>query len=114
MFENCEHNIHRSSNLISYEKATQKMKQNPLEFKSQSSLYLASFIQIFLEFSDIEFNQPSRAKIGNLIEREQWNRLASFNMNRTFRLRKTICSLFVPCHKSIELNNLVLKIFSRH
>lgn len=44
------------------------MKQNPLEFKSQSSVYLASFIQIFLEFSDIEFNQPSREKIGNLIE----------------------------------------------
>lgn len=68
MFENCELNIHRNSNLISYKKATQKMKQNPLEFKSQSSVYLASFIQIFLEFSDIEFNQPSREKIGNLIE----------------------------------------------
>jgi len=36
----------------------------------KSSVYLAPFIQIFLVFSNAEFNQPNSSEIGNLTERE--------------------------------------------
>lgn len=65
MFENSTHNICRSSNLTSCEKATQKEKQNPLEFKSLTIICVfGPFIQIFLEFSNTEFNQTQKYRSG--------------------------------------------------
>ena len=71
MFENSQHNIHRSSNLTSYEKEKQKRIKTHWNLNHlKSSVYLASFIQIFLVFSNTEFNQPNSSEIGNLTERE--------------------------------------------
>lgn len=111
LVENC--NIHRSSNLNSPEKTAQKVKQNPVEFKSLTiicvfGLFYSNVFGVFKHW----IYSTQQYKIVNLTEREQLNRLSSFNMNRTCGLKKTICSLFISCHKSIELNNLVWYFFS--